>query len=135
MGDTNVVAAPNEKYGGSLFDHKNVKLYHEFLENTYLMEIQSKGGAYTWSNQRSEENEICEKLDRVLSLLEWGFLFPGAITIINVAIASDHALIVLLTNGMTKKVKRDFKFESRWLIEEECSRMVEEEWTNTGGRP
>ncbi|KAK8564668.1 hypothetical protein V6N12_058251 [Hibiscus sabdariffa] len=99
------------------------------------MEIQSKGGAYTWSNQKSEENEICEKLDRVLSSLEWGFLFSRAIAIIDVAVASDQAPIVLLTNGMMKKVKRDFKFQSRWLIEEECSRMVEEEWTNTGGRP
>ncbi|KAK8599817.1 hypothetical protein V6N12_049689 [Hibiscus sabdariffa] len=132
MGDTNIVASPNEKYGGSPYDHNNAKWYHAFLESTYLMEIQSKGGEYTWSNQRSEEDEICEKLDRVLSSLEWGFLFPKAIAIIDIAIASDHAPIVLLTNGIMKKVKRDFKFESRWLLEEECSRMVEEEWTNTG---
>ncbi|KAK8502355.1 hypothetical protein V6N12_046141 [Hibiscus sabdariffa] len=45
----------------------------------------------------------------------------------------NHAAIVLLTNGVMKKVKRDFKFESRWLIEEECSRLVEEEWTSTEG--
>ncbi|KAK8571592.1 hypothetical protein V6N12_027672 [Hibiscus sabdariffa] len=134
MGDTNIVASPNEKYGGSPYDHNNAKWYHAFLENTYLMEIQSKGGEYTWSNQRSEEDEICEKLDRVLSSLEWGFLFPKAIAIIDIAIASDHAPIVLLMNGIMKKVKRDFKFESRWLLEEEYSRMVEEEWTNTGGR-
>ncbi|KAK9018547.1 hypothetical protein V6N11_001519 [Hibiscus sabdariffa] len=101
---------------------------------TYLMEIQSKGGAYTWSNQRSEEDEICEKLDRVLSSLEWGFLFPRDIVVIDIAIASDHAPIVLPMNRMMKKVKRDFKFESRWLLEEEYSRMVEEEWTNKGGR-
>ncbi|KAK8601187.1 hypothetical protein V6N12_051029 [Hibiscus sabdariffa] len=127
-GDTNIVASPNEKYGGSPFDHNNAKWYHEFLECTYLMEIQSKGEAYTWSNQRSEED------DRVLSSLEWSFLFPKAIAIIDAAIASDHAPIVLLTNGVMKNVKRDFKFESRWLIEEECSRLVEEEWTSTEGR-
>ncbi|KAK8495975.1 hypothetical protein V6N12_062054 [Hibiscus sabdariffa] len=64
MGDTNIVASPSEKYGGSPFDHNNAKWYHEFLERSLLMEIQSKGGAYTWSNQRSEEDEICEKLDK-----------------------------------------------------------------------
>ncbi|KAK8601778.1 hypothetical protein V6N12_051603 [Hibiscus sabdariffa] len=101
---------------------------------TYLVKIQSKGGTYTWSKQRSEEDEICEKLDRVLSSLEWGFLLPKAIVVIDIAIASDHAPIVLLTNGMLKKVRRDFKFESSWLLEEECSRLVEEEWTNKGGR-
>ncbi|KAK9041645.1 hypothetical protein V6N11_016736 [Hibiscus sabdariffa] len=134
MGDTNIVASPNEKYGGSTFENNNAKWYHEFLECTYLIEIQSKRGAYTWSNQRSEEDEIREKLDRVLSSLEWSFLFPKAIVIIDVAIASDHAPIVLLTNGVMKKVKRDFKFESRWLIEEECSRLVEEEWISTEDR-
>ncbi|KAK8516455.1 hypothetical protein V6N12_038696 [Hibiscus sabdariffa] len=134
MGDTNIVASPTEKYGGSSFDHNNAKWYHEFLERTYLMEIQSKGGPYTWLNQRSKEDEICEKLDRVLSSLEWGFLFPEAIVVIDAAIASDHAPIVMLTNGLPKKFKKDFKFESSWLIEEECSRIVKEEWTNAGGR-
>ncbi|KAK8497610.1 hypothetical protein V6N11_073767 [Hibiscus sabdariffa] len=67
MRDTNIVASPNEKYGGAPFDHNNTKWYHEFLERAYLMEIQSKGGTYTWSNHRSEEDEICEKFDRVLS--------------------------------------------------------------------
>ncbi|KAK8975345.1 hypothetical protein V6N11_063307 [Hibiscus sabdariffa] len=77
MGDTNIVASPSEKYGGSPFDHNNAKWYHEFLERSLLMEIQSKGGAYTWSNQRSEEDEICEKLDKVTSSLDWSH-FPWA---------------------------------------------------------
>ncbi|KAK8475975.1 hypothetical protein V6N11_000593 [Hibiscus sabdariffa] len=98
------------------------------------MEIQSKGGTYTWSNHRSEEDEICGKLDRVLSSPEWNFIFPRAMAIIDVAITSDHAPIVLLTNGVMKKVKRDFKFESRWILEGECSHLVEEEWTHTEER-
>ncbi|KAK8499712.1 hypothetical protein V6N12_041616 [Hibiscus sabdariffa] len=131
MGNTNIVASPNEKYGGAPFDYNNAKWYHEFLERAYLMEIQSKGGTYTWSNHRSEEAEICEKLDRVLSSPEWNFLFPRAIAIIDVAIASDHAPIVLLTNGVMKKIKKDFKFQSKWILEEECSHLVEEEWIHT----
>ncbi|KAK9031764.1 hypothetical protein V6N11_056054 [Hibiscus sabdariffa] len=105
-GGTNIVTSPNEKYGGLLFDHNNAKWYHEFLEKAYLMKIQSKGGAYTWSNQRSEKDEICEKLDRVLCSLEWSFIFTKAIAIVDVAIASDHAHILLFANGMMKKVKK-----------------------------
>ncbi|KAK9033047.1 hypothetical protein V6N11_018085 [Hibiscus sabdariffa] len=127
MGDTNIVASPSEKYGGSPFDHNNAKWYHEFLERSLRMEIQSKGGAYTWSNKRSEEDEICEKLDKVISSLDWSFLFPKAIAIVDVPIASDHAPIVLLTNGVMKSVKKEFKFESRWSLEEECSNIVQEE--------
>ncbi|KAK8485629.1 hypothetical protein V6N12_003494 [Hibiscus sabdariffa] len=103
MGDTNVVASPSEKYGGAPFDFNNAKWYHDFLEKSLLMEIQSKGGTYTWSNQRCEEDEICEKLDKVMSSLEWNFIFPKAIAIIDVPIASDHTPIVLLINGVTKR--------------------------------
>ncbi|KAK8989682.1 hypothetical protein V6N11_064099 [Hibiscus sabdariffa] len=42
MGDTNVVASPSEKYGGAPFDLNSAKWYHEFLEKSLLMEIQSK---------------------------------------------------------------------------------------------
>ncbi|KAK9033906.1 hypothetical protein V6N11_050087 [Hibiscus sabdariffa] len=128
MGDTNIVTSPNEKYGGSPFDNNNAKWYHEFLERSYLMEIQSKGGAYTWSNQRSEEEEICEKLDRVLSSLECSFLFLKAIVVVDITVASDHAPIILLANGTMKKVKIDFKFESGWILENDCSNIVKEEW-------
>ncbi|KAK8502512.1 hypothetical protein V6N12_005498 [Hibiscus sabdariffa] len=128
MGDTNVVASPSEKYGDAPLDYNNVKWYHEFLERSLLMEIQSKEGTYTWSNQRSEEDEICEKLDKVISSLDWNFLFPKAIAIIKVPMASDHTPIVLLTNGVTKSGKKDFKFESRWSLEDECLNIIKEEW-------
>ncbi|KAK8976329.1 hypothetical protein V6N11_074204 [Hibiscus sabdariffa] len=134
MGDTNIVASPNEKYGGTPFDYNNAKWFHEFLDRSYLIEIQSKGGTYTWSNQICEENEICEKLDRVISSLEWSFLFPKAISIIEIPVASDHAPIVLLTDGLKKKARKEFKFESRWTLEEECSNIVQEEWTRTEQR-
>ncbi|KAK9000895.1 hypothetical protein V6N11_081376 [Hibiscus sabdariffa] len=128
IGDTNMVASPSEKYGGSPFDHNSAIWYHEFLERALLMEIQSKGGTYTWSNQRSEGDGICEKLDKVMASLDWNFLFPKAIALIEIPIASDHTPIVLLTNWMIKSGKKDFKFESRWSLEEECNNLVQEEW-------
>ncbi|KAK8994834.1 hypothetical protein V6N11_045903 [Hibiscus sabdariffa] len=64
-----------------------VRWYYEFLDRTFLMEIQCKGGVYTWSNQRSDEAAILEKLDRALSSLDWNCLFPRAIAVIDVAIA------------------------------------------------
>ncbi|KAK8508396.1 hypothetical protein V6N12_055232 [Hibiscus sabdariffa] len=134
IGDSNIVASPNDKSGGSPFDHSNAKWYYDFLECTYLIEMQSKGGNYTWSNHRSDEDTIWEKLDRVLRSLEWNFLFPRAISIVEAAIASDHAPILLLTNGLEKRAKKDFKFESKWLLEEECPRIVTEEWASTSDR-
>ncbi|KAK9036183.1 hypothetical protein V6N11_078192 [Hibiscus sabdariffa] len=73
--------------------------------------------------------------DRVVSSLEWNFLFPKAISFIDIAIASDHSLIILLTNGVVKNTKKDFKFESRWLMESKCSRVIQEEWENRENGP
>ncbi|KAK8988876.1 hypothetical protein V6N11_030249 [Hibiscus sabdariffa] len=69
-----------------------------------------------------------------MSSLEWNFLFPKAIAIIDVPIASDHTPIVLLLNGVTKRGKKEFKFESRWSLEEECSNIVQEEWASAEER-
>ncbi|KAK8534695.1 hypothetical protein V6N12_057339 [Hibiscus sabdariffa] len=116
LGNFNGVVSPEEKYGGNPFDHNSAKWYYEFLDQTYLMEIPSSGGSFTWLNQRSNEEGILEKLDRVLSSLEWNFLFPKAISIIEVVVASDHSPIILLVNEVAKKAKKEFKFESGWLM-------------------
>ncbi|KAK8996758.1 hypothetical protein V6N11_020257 [Hibiscus sabdariffa] len=135
LGDFNVVVSPEEKYRGNPFDQNSAKWNYEFLDQTYLMEIPSSGGSFTWSNQRCNEESILEKLDRILSSLDWNFLFLKAISIIDVAIASDHSPIILLVNGVAKKSEKEFKFESRWLIEEECSQVVKDEWENKDNCP
>ncbi|KAK8993388.1 hypothetical protein V6N11_033498 [Hibiscus sabdariffa] len=132
LGDFNIVASPSDKCGGLPFDYNSARWYYEFLDRTLLAEIQCKGGVYTWSNQRSDEATILEKLDRALSSLDWNYLFPSAIAIIDVEIASDHSPIILLTSGVMKKIRPDFKFESKWLVEEECSKVVKEEWKSNG---
>ncbi|KAK8506663.1 hypothetical protein V6N12_013477 [Hibiscus sabdariffa] len=50
--------------------------------------------------ERCNDEAILEKLDRVVSSLEWDFLFLKAISIIDVAIALDHSPIIFLTNGV-----------------------------------
>ncbi|KAK8556849.1 hypothetical protein V6N12_003240 [Hibiscus sabdariffa] len=130
-----MVAFPEEKYGGAPFDHRDAKWYYEFLNQTFMMEISSKGGSFTWSNKRCDREAILEKLDRVVSSMEWNFLFLKAISFIDIAIASDHSPIILLTNGVVKKARKDFKFESRWLLEEECSRVIQEKWENRENGP
>ncbi|KAK9030308.1 hypothetical protein V6N11_031736 [Hibiscus sabdariffa] len=125
VGDSNIVASPTDKCGGLPFDHNSARWYYDFLDRTCLTEIQCKEGIYTWSNQRSNE---AERLDRALSSLEWNCLFPRAIEVIDVAIASDHSPIILLMNGVLKRIMTDFKFESKWLVEEDCSQVVKKEW-------
>ncbi|KAK9043092.1 hypothetical protein V6N11_071443 [Hibiscus sabdariffa] len=87
MGDINVVASQNDKLGGALIDQTSPKWYLDFIGITNLLEIPMKGGKFTWSNRRSEECVILEKLDRALATVEWSAFFVRAIVLVEAAIA------------------------------------------------
>ncbi|KAK8565003.1 hypothetical protein V6N12_058579 [Hibiscus sabdariffa] len=54
IGDSNIVAKPEEKLGGLPFDSSQAKWYYDFIDYSCLIELPIKGGIFTWSNQRSE---------------------------------------------------------------------------------
>ncbi|KAK9003286.1 hypothetical protein V6N11_060850 [Hibiscus sabdariffa] len=96
IGDSNIVARPEEKLGGLPFDASSAKWYYDFTDASCLLELPLKGGTFTWSNHRSEDETILEKLE----------FFPKAIGVLD-AVASDHALIFLLLRGMNKMYKKN----------------------------
>ncbi|KAK9020674.1 hypothetical protein V6N11_010691 [Hibiscus sabdariffa] len=102
IGDSNMVTRPEEKLGGAPFDASSAK----------------------WS----EDEAILEKLDRILISLEWSTSFPKAIGILDATIASDHAPIFLLLKGMSKRFRKDFKFEAKWILEDGCTDNVQDGW-------
>ncbi|KAK9018505.1 hypothetical protein V6N11_001478 [Hibiscus sabdariffa] len=134
IGDLNIVANQEEKLGGALIDQNSTKWYLDFLDNTNLLEIPMKGVSFTWSNKRSEEDVILEKLDRALATVEWSTFFDRAIVLVEVAIASDHCPLVLCTDGLNRRGKREFKFESKWLSKEDCDNIVKEGWGSNSHR-
>ncbi|KAK8569269.1 hypothetical protein V6N12_007799 [Hibiscus sabdariffa] len=101
IGDSNIVARLKEKLGGLPFDPSNAMWYYDFIDYSCLVELPIK---------------------------DWSSAFLKAIGLIDVAIASDHAPVILLLKGMNKKYKRDFKFEAKWILENECTTHVEESW-------
>ncbi|KAK9046778.1 hypothetical protein V6N11_052655 [Hibiscus sabdariffa] len=127
--DSNSIVNQGEKNGGNAGNIQNVRWYLNFIETTSMIEMLIKGGSFTWSNQRTEENAISEKLDRIFFTGEWSFMHPKAIGIMEAATTFDHNPILLLLNGPRKKRKNVFKFESKWLLEEDCSANIKEAWS------
>ncbi|KAK8998057.1 hypothetical protein V6N11_012589 [Hibiscus sabdariffa] len=101
-----LVTSQEEKLGGAPFNLNDARVYYDFIDYMSLLELPISGCTFTWSNQRSDEEMILEKLDRVLCSLDWNARFPKAIGILNVAIGSDHAPIIILPQGLKKKYKR-----------------------------
>ncbi|KAK9034056.1 hypothetical protein V6N11_050235 [Hibiscus sabdariffa] len=77
---------------------------------------------------RSNNEAIADRLDKILISNEWSLLFPKAIGILEAVVASDHNLIIIMLEGLKKRKNKDFKFELRWLLEDEFFRNVKEAW-------
>ena len=77
------------------------------------------GQAYTWTNKRYSSSPIYERLDRGLVNPEWCALYPNT-NVFNLPILmSDHAPILISTEGNYKKPSQGFKFENWWLMEQD----------------
>ncbi|KAK8489353.1 hypothetical protein V6N11_082683, partial [Hibiscus sabdariffa] len=135
IGDVNIVADQNDKEGGALVNKTQTRWFLDFMDVADLFELPVRGGMFTWSNMRSNCDAIVEKLDKILVSNEWSLAYPKAIGVLEVAVASNHNPIIMLMEGLKKKRKRDFKFESRWLLEEDCHKNVNEAWTENLGCP
>ena len=91
------------------------------------------GPAYTWTNRRFSSNPIFERLDRCLANAYWCASFPVT-NVYNMPLIhtiSDHAPILLSTDGPVRRVKRTFKFENWWLKEHDFQQYARNEWNKT----
>ncbi|KAK8996479.1 hypothetical protein V6N11_081751 [Hibiscus sabdariffa] len=91
IGDSNVVSCQDEKAGGLPFNPIDANSFLDFLDSRGLIEMPMAGGAFTWSNHRSDDEAILEKLDRVLYSTNWNIAFPKAVALLDIAMGSDHA--------------------------------------------
>ncbi|KAL4379969.1 hypothetical protein GQ457_02G015520 [Hibiscus cannabinus] len=91
IGDSNVVSCQEEKARGLPFNPIDAKSFFDFVDSRGLIDMPIAGGAYTWSNQRSNNDAILEKLDRVLCSTSWNIAFPKAMVMLDIAMGSDHA--------------------------------------------
>lgn len=65
--------------------------------------------------QRQIEDQVYERLDRVLFNVGWATHFPDAQCLNEIAMGSDHPPIILTTELGMKRTKRGFRFEEIWL--------------------
>ncbi|KAK8535423.1 hypothetical protein V6N12_056941 [Hibiscus sabdariffa] len=101
FGDSNIVSSQEEKLGGLSFNPNEVRGFFDFIDTMGLLDILISGGTFTWSNQRSDDESILEKLDWVLCSPDWNITFPKVVAMLDIAIGSDHAPIIVLLKAQT----------------------------------
>ena len=96
-----------------------------------FIDLGYSGPAYTWTNRRYTSKPTLECLDRCLANADWCNIFPNSNVFNLPIIFSDHAPILLSTDGQYRKPKRNFKFENWWLMENDFHVHAKNVWSSS----
>lgn len=89
--------------------------FRALIKNCGFFDIGYSGPAYTWHNRQHTTNPIYQRLDRYLVNLDWCAIYPNTKVLNLPIILSDHAQILISTDGQFYRPKQSFKFENWWL--------------------
>ncbi|KAL3733434.1 hypothetical protein ACJRO7_022887 [Eucalyptus globulus] len=128
IGDFNEVLYHWEKFWRKEVHRYRIAAFRDFLDACSLMDIESKGCVFTWSNNREGNALVKKRLDRAICNMEWWVLYPNVEAFAFLAIGSDHSPILLSLNPTKLKRKKMFRFETYWLEHSECEEVVKKAW-------
>lgn len=74
-GDFNVILSEKEKYGGRLVYLSEVEDFAQCVDTCALYDLGFKRSLYTW-NERSDDDCIFKRLDKLLANQQFQDLFP-----------------------------------------------------------
>ncbi|XP_074346587.1 uncharacterized protein LOC141685379 [Apium graveolens] len=94
--------------------------FKAIIDDCGLLEVDLKGGDYTWEKSKGKPNWVRERLDRAFADANWWRKFPLCKLTVTHTIKFDHDPILLepVNTEFSRKQFR-FKFENTWL--HECS--------------
>lgn len=130
-GDFNIIRRADEKKNDN-FDGRWPFMFNTIIESLNLREINLSGRKFTRDN--SLPNQTFEKLDRVLTSVDWEQKFPLVTVCALQRAISDHTPLLLDSGQATHKGKSDaFSFESSWFTREGFVDMISREWNKHAG--
>ena len=134
-GDFNEILEYGEKEGGSDRERRSMAGFRRAVEDCSLGNLRVVGQWYTWERGLRSDTRIRERLDRFLVTMNWNQIFPDAFIEHLVRYRSYHAPILLRDGDQSQTRRRgkvkQFRFESGWLLDEGCERVVQQSWEET----
>lgn len=96
-----------------------------------MIEVDLKGGDFTWEKSKGTTNWVQERLDRSFTNSDWWIKFPLCTLTVFHATVSDHEPIKLeLVNTKIPSKQFRFRFENTWLKESSFHEEVSNFWHN-----
>ena len=92
------------------------------------MDIPPQNGRFTWSNKRTGNNNIKERLDRILAQERTVARFSNIQSKIIQGYISDHKPVALTLDKGKNMGPLPFKYNKAWDNKEEFRNMIKEQW-------
>lgn len=125
-GDFNIIRRREEKNNDN-FDGRWSFMFNAIIESLDLREIDLTGRQFTWANNL--QNPTYEKLDRVLTSIEWEQKFPLVMVQTLQRGISDHTpLLVDSGEAVHLGNKNIFSFKTAWFEREDFLQLIAREW-------
>nr|XP_023895642.1 uncharacterized protein LOC112007519 [Quercus suber] len=128
MGDFNEIMHAKEKIGGGVRPEGQMRYFCETINRCRLKDMGYVGSDYTWSRRLGCRGWVRERLDRALVSTNWAGVFPRVKLHHLSNSVSDHSILVLKETNPRRQQRQQtrlFRFESMWLEDEGCKKVVE----------
>ena len=143
IGDFNEILYNHEKRGGPPWAQNQMGNFRAALYDCGLQDLGCIGDKYNWRNHSHvAANYIKERLDRAVASRSWCMRFPAYKVLNGDPYHSDHRPVIVYVERpnseiIYKNTAHMFRFEAKWLQEEECQTIVNNAWAKaslTGGQ-
>ncbi|XP_075645606.1 uncharacterized protein LOC142616692 [Castanea sativa] len=134
-GDFKELLKPYEKLGGHLRPYGQMQIFHEALDECGLFDLNLTGKKFIWFKHYQNGGSVWERLDKAVCTAEWFSLFPAIKVRTLSCVSSDHSPIFSLSNGITAKKQKHWRFEQIWLENEGFHNTVTAAWRKVSWGP
>ncbi|XP_048608961.1 uncharacterized protein LOC125584486 [Brassica napus] len=128
IGDFNEITGHNEKEGGRQRLDSSFLPFKQMLTDCGMLEFPFTGDMLSWVGKRAGGTTVRCRLDRAVGNPDWHEKFPHSNMKYMRLWGSDHRPI--LADILIKPMRRSkkFKFDKRWLDNEELRQVILEGW-------
>jgi hypothetical protein len=99
LGDFNEILCDSEKFEAAARPRWQMKNFRDMVDSCHLLDLGFSGPTFTWCNRQGRASFIKERLDRAMANSKWCDLFPSQQVCILAARSSDHAPLLLSSQG------------------------------------
>lgn len=134
MGDMNDILYDIDKSTSNV-NYFRMSAFRSLVKNCGSFDIGYSGPVYTWRGRQHTSSPVYQRLDCFPVNPDWCDVYPNTKVLNLPIILSDHAPILISTDGVFRKPKQTFKFENWWLQEKDFFMHAKAAWNSTRKAP